>query len=130
MFTNMSENFITDCMLINAALNSVTLQGLVGLHMLYNIWRRFYEFYCCKALFLHKSFNKITVDHLYLCMGFISKSNYLMKFNYILLWLKAHAEAGWKKVLDLIAGTLVPNATCLWFSKRNCFNWNLWQFAR
>jgi hypothetical protein len=37
MFTNMSENFITDCMLINAALNSVTLQGLVGLRMLYNI---------------------------------------------------------------------------------------------
>jgi len=37
MFTNVSDNFVTNHILINAIWNSINLQGLVGLRMLYNI---------------------------------------------------------------------------------------------
>ena len=36
-FTNVSDNFVTDHRLLNAIWNFIKLQGLVGLHMLYNI---------------------------------------------------------------------------------------------
>ena len=68
---------------------------------------------------------------LYLCMGFSTKSNYLVDLNDMLLWLKVHAEAGWKKKEKPWSPLLwFQNSSFIFLKKRNRFNRNSWQFAR